>query len=113
MNTAHVQIRLANAIRPELSPVEVEAVTDDEQPYLLLPARLAARLGLKAVCARHITDENGHQRFCPYMGPLLVQLDDRLCYAGAVISGSEIRIGFTVLSALDPVTKIPTPFFRD
>lgn len=113
MRTAHVKIRLANALRPDLSPVEVEAVTDLHQPCLQLPARLAARLGLKAVCTRLASEKSGKRIAQPYVGPLQLQLGSQLCYTGAVVNGSKVRIGFTVLSAMSPVTKTPTAFYHE
>ena len=113
MSASRVKIRLANAIRPDLSPIEVEAVTDHEQPCLQLPARLAARLGLKAARSRSLPDANGQRDACPRVGPLQVQLGGQLCCTGAMVNGSRVRVGLNVLLSMSPVTSVPTVFLRD
>ena len=108
MSCANVKIRLANAIRPDISPVEVEAVADSEQPYLLLPVKLTARLGLKPVCKRTFPWENGHRETCPYVGPIHLQLGSETCFVGAVVRGSRVRVGFIALASMNLVVDPAT-----
>jgi hypothetical protein len=95
---ARTKIALQNPLRPDLSPLEVEALVDSRRNHLSVPAAIALQLGLQ------VRDERWLEgRSLSYVGPVLASYRNRSCFAGAVVHGREVVLGSIPMDAMDLV----------
>ena len=91
MGLTHARVRLANARRPDLAAVEVNALADRGALHLCIPEHVALQLQLDELEKREITIADGSKRLVPYMGPVVISFANRRCYAGAMVLGACLR----------------------
>jgi clan AA aspartic protease len=103
MGLTHARIRLANARRPDLAAVEVDALADTGALHLCIPEHVAVQLALDELEKREITIADGLIRLVPYMGPVIVSFANRQCYAGAMVLGNEVLLGAIPMEDMDLV----------
>jgi clan AA aspartic protease len=103
MGLTHARLRLTNARRPELAPVEVDALADTGSLHLCIPEHVAIQLQLDQLERREITLADGSKRLVPYMGPVIVSFANRQCYAGAMVLGDEALLGAIPMEDMDLV----------
>jgi clan AA aspartic protease len=97
------RLRLTNARRPELAPVEVDALADPGALHLCIPQHVAIQLQLEELEKREITIADGSKRLVPYMGPVMVAFANRRCYVGAMVMGDEALLGAIPVEDMDLV----------
>ncbi len=103
MGLTHARLRLANARRPELAPIEVDALADTGALHLCIPEHVAIQLQLDELEKREITLADGSRRMVPYVGPVIISFANRQCYAGAMVIGDEALLGAIPLEDMDLV----------
>ena len=103
MGLTHARLRLANARRPDLAPVEVEALADTGALHLCIPDHIAIQLQLDQLERREITIADGSKQLVPYMGPLIVSFANRQCFARAMVLGDEALLGSIPMEDMDLV----------
>ena len=103
MGLTHARLRLANARRPDLAPVEVEALADAGALHLCIPDHIAIQLQLDQLERREITIADGSKQLVPYMGPLIVSFANRQCFTGAMVLGDEALLGSIPMEDMDLV----------
>ena len=103
MGLTHARLRLANARRPELAPIEVDALADTGALHLCIPEHVAIQLQLDELEKPEITLADGSRRMVPYVGPVIVSFANRQCYAGAMVIGDEPLLGTIPLEDMDLV----------
>jgi clan AA aspartic protease len=103
MGLTHARLRLANARRPDLAPVEVNALADTGALHLCIPEHVAIQLQLDQLERREITVADGSKQLVPYMGPLIVSFANRQCFAGAMVLGDEALLGSIPMEDMDLV----------
>jgi len=103
MGLRHARLRLTNARRPELAPVEVDALADAGALHLCIPQHVAIQLQLEELEKREITIADGSKRLVPYMGPVMVSFANRRCYVGAMVIGDEALLGTIPMEDMDLV----------
>jgi clan AA aspartic protease len=103
MGLTHAHVRLANARRPELASIEVNALADTGALHLCIPEHVAIQLQLDELEKREITIADGSMRLVPYMGPIIISFANRQCYAGAMVLGDETLLGAIPMEDMDLV----------
>lgn len=103
MGLAYASLRLANARRPDLAPIDVEALADTGALLLCIPEHVALQLQLEELERREVTIADGTRRLVPYMGPLQVSLANRKCFAGAMVMGDQVLLGAVPMEDMDVV----------
>ena len=103
MGLTHARLRLTNARRPELAPVELDALADTGALHLCIPEHVAIQLQLDVLEEREITLADGSRHLAPYMGPVVVSFANRQCYAGAMVLGDEALLGAIPMEDMDLV----------
>jgi clan AA aspartic protease len=103
MGLSYARLKLANARRPELAPVEVDALADTGALHLCIPEHIAIQLQLDELERREITIADGSTRLVPYKGPILVSFANRQCYTGAMVLGDEALLGAIPMEDMDLV----------
>ena len=97
------RIRLANVRRPDLQPVEVDALADTGALHLCIPEHVAIQLELDEFDRREVTLADGSRRIVSYVGPLLLTVANRKGLAGAMVLGNEVLLGAIPVEDLDLV----------
>jgi predicted aspartyl protease len=112
MGDVRVQVRLTNAfdealvrqglLKPEQARSYVgDALVDTGAVLTVLPAQVAARLGLGVRGQRVAEYADGRKETVDLTEPLVVELEGRDTLEEALVLGNEILIGQTVLGKLD------------
>jgi clan AA aspartic protease len=104
----YARIRLGNPRRPELSPLEAQALVDTGAMHLCIPQHVAVQLKLESAYEREVTTADGAKRLCPYVGPIEVSFDGRTCYTGAIVLGDEVLLGAVPMEDMDLVVSPST-----
>ena len=114
MGLVRTTLTLANPKRPDLDPIEVEALVDTGAVHLRIPERLAIQLDLDELERREVTIAEGSTRSVPHVGPIVTAFRRRHCYTGAMILGEEVLLGAIPMDmdlVVQPLTRevIPNP----
>lgn len=112
MGAVRVKARLTNAADEELvergllkleqvRTYEAEALVDTGAVRTVLPADVAARLGLRTRGQLVAQYADGRNEAVSVTGPIVVELEGRNTLDDALVLGDEVLIGQTVLEKLD------------
>src|SRR5687768_12118700 len=93
MGLAHARIRLKNPRRPDLQPMEVEALVDSGANWSAIPEHVSMQLGLEEEQKLEIVLADGSRAAVPYVGPLEIRFENRLSFAGALVMGEQVLLG--------------------
>jgi clan AA aspartic protease len=103
MGLTYARLRLANARRPDLAAIEVDALADTGALHLRIPEHVALQLQLDELEKREVTIADGSTRLVPYKGPLIVAFANRQCFAGAMVLGTQALLGAIPMEDMDLV----------
>ena len=103
MGLTHARLRLANARRPDLAPLEIDALADTGSLHLCIPEHVAIQLQLDELERREITIADGSRQMVPYVGPIIVSFANRRCFAGAMVLGEQALLGAIPMEDMDLV----------
>jgi clan AA aspartic protease len=103
MAIANVKIRLENPKRPDLQPIEVEALADTGALFLCISQDVQLQLQLEETSKKDVTTAEGRRILCPYVGPVRVRFENRECYVGAVVLGQDVLLGAVPMEDMDLV----------
>lgn len=101
MGIVYAKIKLANAVMPELTTIEVSCMVDTGSTYLCIPPHIATQLQIRTLEAREATLADGSSRSVPYGGPVRVSFGNRSCFTGALIFGEEVLLGAVPMEDMD------------
>ena len=101
MGYVHAKIELSNPREPDLKPIPVEALADTGALMLCIPEHLALQLNLQQESEREVTVADGRSMKVPYVGPLKVSFQDRICFVGALVLGDTVLLGAVPLEDMD------------
>jgi clan AA aspartic protease len=104
----YTRVTLGNARRPEISPIEVEALVDTGALHICIPEHLALQLELEEFDRRELTFADGSQKLASYVGPLTVAVANRRGLSGAMVVGDEVLLGAIAMEDLDLVARPAT-----
>jgi clan AA aspartic protease len=103
MGHIFADIVLSNPRKPELRGVAVKALADTGALMLCLPEHLVIQLELEGETTREITVADGRCMRVPYVGPIKVAFENRICFVGALVLGDEVLMGAVPMEDLDLV----------
>jgi clan AA aspartic protease len=101
MGHLFAEISLSNPRKPELKPVTVNALADTGALMLCIPEHIALQLDLQAESLREVTVADGRSMTVPYVGPIKVTFENRMCYVGALLMGDEVLLGAVPMEDMD------------
>jgi clan AA aspartic protease len=107
MGLVRTTLTLANPKRPDLEPVEVNALVDSAL-HLCVPEHVALQLQLDEHDKREVVVADGSRHLISYMGPLSVACGKRTCLTGAMVLGTEVLLGAIPMEDMDLVIKPST-----
>ena len=85
MGLVFSEIKLSNPSQAQLHPIIVEALVDSGAVHLCIPAHVQIQLQLETVDQKEVTLADGSQRLIPYVGPITIQFENRIGFAGALV----------------------------
>jgi clan AA aspartic protease len=104
MGLCFVTLKLLNPRRPELQPVEAEALADTGSNFLCIPETVALQLQLDEPQRKEIvTLADGRRREVPYVGPIEIRFKNRVAYVGALVLGESVLLGAIPMEDMDLV----------
>ena len=101
MGLVNTKLILKNPRRPELKPVEVEALADSAAVHLCIPPHVQIQLELEEIDKKEVTLANGSQKLVPYVGPIELRFKNRVGFAGALVMGDQTLLGAIPMEDLD------------
>jgi clan AA aspartic protease len=108
MGLVRTTLTLTNPKRPELDPVEVNALVDSGALHLRVPEHVALQLQLDEHDKREVALADGSKRLISYQGPLAAAVGKRRCLTGAMVLGSEVLLGAIPMEDMDLVIRPST-----
>src|SRR2546430_9578589 len=93
MGLVHAKLALKNPRRPELQPVEVDALADSGAIHLCIPAHVQIQLALEEIAQKEATLADGGKKLVPYVGPVELHFKNRVGFTGALVLGNEVLLG--------------------
>ena len=103
MGLVHAKLSLTNPRKPDLQPLEVDALVDSGAVHLCIPAHVQLQLGLEEVSQKEVTLADGVKKLVPYVGPLELHFKNRVGFAGALVLGNEVLLGAIPMEDMDLV----------
>lgn len=101
-------MRLSNPTRPDLPAIQADAVADRSTSLLSIPQPIATQLQLTTLRECSVCSPDGSIRRVPYVGPLLIEVAHRACYAGALVMGEHAVLGAVPMDEMDLVFVRPS-----
>ncbi len=103
MGIAYAKILLENPRRPDLQPIELEALADTGALFLCISDEIRLQLQLEPTSSKEVTTADGKRTLCPYVGPIRVLFENRECYVGAIVLGEGVLLGAVPMEDMDLV----------
>lgn len=96
-------LHLSNPRKPHLQGVTLSALADTGALMLCLPEHVAIQLELETESQREVSVADGRAMTVPYVGPVKVVFENRMCYVGALVLGDEVLMGAVPMEDMDLV----------
>ncbi len=105
MGLIHANINLQNPKIKNIKSIEVNALIDTGALHLCIPEHIALQLELEINQAdkREVSTADGKKHLVPYVGPLLIQFQNRSCFTGALVLGDEVLLGAVPMEDMDVI----------
>ena len=103
MGLVYATIWLSNPVLSKLKPLEIKCLVDTGATYLCIPSHIANQLELKELQKREVMSADGETKNVPYVGPIKIEFEDRICFVGAMVMGNETLLGAIPMEDMDLV----------
>ena len=103
MELVRAKLQLKNPRRSDLQPIEVEALVDSGAVHLCIPTHLQIQLALEESAKKEATMADGTKKLVPYVGPVELDFQNRVGFAGALVMGDEVLLGAIPMEDMDLV----------
>ncbi len=103
MGLVNAKVLLSNPKKPELEPVETEALADSGAVHLCITEHIRIQLQLDEIDKKEVTLANGSQKLVPYVGPIELRFKNRVGFAGALVMGDQTLLGAIPMEDMDLV----------
>ena len=104
MGLVNAKVLLANPKKPELEPVETEALADSGAVHLCITEHIRIQLQLEEIDKKEVTLADGSQKLVPYVGPIELRFKNRVGFAGALVMGDQTLLGAIPMEDMDLIT---------
>ena len=103
MGLIYANIKLSNPYNNDLAAVEVKTLVDTGALFLCIPEHIAIQLKLKEFEKREVTIADGSKKLVPYVGPVKINFENRMCLTGALVLGESVLLGAILIEDMDLV----------
>ncbi len=101
MGLVNAKIILRNSRKPDLAPIEVDALADSGSVHLCIPEHIGIQLGLEEISKKEVTLADGRRKLVPYVGPIDIRFKNRIGFAGALVMGDQVLLGTIPMEDMD------------
>ena len=101
MGLVNAKLLLTNPKKPELEPVETEALADSGAVHLCITEHIRIQLQLDEIDKKEVTLADGSQRLVPYVGPIEIRFKNCVGFAGALVMGDQTLLGAIPMEDMD------------
>ena len=108
MGLVNAVVLLRNPKKPELEPVETEALADSGAVHLCITEHIRIQLQLEEIDKKEVTLADGSQKLVPYVGPIELRFKNRVGFAGALVLGDQTLLGAIPMEDMDLVIILRT-----
>jgi clan AA aspartic protease len=110
MGLVNATVLLKNPRKPELNPIEVDALADSGAVHLCIPEHIRIQLELDEIDKKEVILADGSRQLVPYVGPIEIRFKNRVGFAGALVMGDQALLGAIPMEDMDlvivPKTRI-------
>ena len=103
MGLVYGKLTLKNPRKPDLQPVEVEALADTGAVHLCIPQHVQIQLELEEIDRKETTLADGSRKLVPYVGPVELRFKNRVGFTGALVLGDQVLLGAIPMEDMDLV----------
>jgi clan AA aspartic protease len=103
MGQIYADILLSNPVNSTLHKIETKALVDTGALFLCIPEHIAIQLKLIEHEKREVTIADGSKKLVPYVGPIKVNYENRMCLTGALVLGDMVLLGAIPIEDMDLV----------
>ena len=103
MGHVKATIKVSNPTKTDLKSIDIVCLVDTGAAYLRLPQHVANQLELKELQKREVILANGQSQLVPYVGPVKVEFENRICFVGAMVLGDQPLLGAIPIEDMDLV----------
>ncbi|MFN8714884.1 MAG: clan AA aspartic protease [Bacteroidota bacterium] len=101
MGMVYANIKLTNPRNADLQPMEVSALVDTGAYWLCIPEHVQLQLELTELEKREVTLADGKKQIVPYVGPVQINFENRMCFTGALVLGNTVLLGAIPMEDMD------------
>jgi clan AA aspartic protease len=101
MGLMKAKLTLTNPRKPDLKPVEADALADTGAVYLCIPGHVQLQLELEETTKKEVTLADGSKKVVPYVGPVELRFKNRVGFVGALVMGEEVLLGAIPMEDMD------------
>jgi len=101
MGLVYSNITLSNPVIGSMKPIDVLSLVDTGATYLCIPQHIANQLELNELQKREVTLADGSSSLVPYVGPIKVTFENRICFVGAMVLGDQCLLGAIPMEDMD------------
>ena len=101
MGLVFSNITLSNPVIGSMKPIDVLSLVDTGATYLCIPQHIANQLELSELQKREVTLADGSSSLVPYVGPIKVTFENRICFVGAMVLGDQCLLGAIPMEDMD------------
>jgi clan AA aspartic protease len=101
MGLVNGKLVLKNSRKPELKPMEVDALADSGSVFLCIPFHVSVQLELEELTKKEVTLADGSTKFVPYVGPVELHFKNRSGFFGAIVMGDQVLLGAIPMEDMD------------
>jgi len=94
---------LENPKKPDVGPIEVEALADSGAVHLCIPEHIKIQLKLQEIDRKEVILADGGRKVVPYVGPIQIRFKNRIGFAGALVMGDQVLLGAIPMEDMDLV----------
>lgn len=103
MGLVNSKLVLKNPRKPDLAPVEVDALADSGAVHLCIPSHIQIQLELEEIDKKEVILADGSRKVVPYVGPIELRFKSRVGFAGALVMGDQVLLGVIPMEDMDLV----------
>jgi clan AA aspartic protease len=103
MGLINANVELRNPRKPELEPVQVEALVDSGSVHLCIPEHIRIQMKLDEIDKKEVTLADGSRKLVSYVGPIELRFKNRIGFAGALVMGDQALLGAIPMEDMDLV----------
>ena len=101
MGLIYANISMSNPRKEALQKVDVECLVDTGAMWTCIPEHISIQLGLDELEKREVTTADGKKHSCPYVGPIQIKFENRMCFTGAIVLGDSVLLGVIQMEDMD------------